>query len=58
MNTPEMINNRGQFIKVIEKRKVNSDLTPENLVFPKESWDAYLIPEEPDPAYYDIYEGN
>ncbi len=55
MNSQEYSTNRGQFMKLFEKKKAEVD--PNKFVWPTDSWDAYLIPQEPDPSYYDTYEG-
>lgn len=44
-------------MKLIEKRRGNADLDTKKFIFPKESWDSVLVPQEPDPAYYDSFEG-
>jgi hypothetical protein len=57
MNSNEAANSRGQFMKLIEKRRGNADLDTKKFIFPKESWDSVLVPPEPDPSYYDSFEG-
>jgi hypothetical protein len=43
-------------MKLIEKKKGVNDLDSKKFQWPSESWDAVLVPQEPDPYFYDSYE--
>ncbi len=50
---------KSQFMKLLQKKRANSnsaELDFANIQFEKDPWDAVLVPEEPDPSYYDTYE--
>ena len=55
---PDIVKRRSQIVKVLEKRKGNlfADLSLEKFSLPQDTWDSLLIPEEPDPSFYDNYE--
>lgn len=50
---------KKQFSKLLEKKRAQVLQLDDNKYFKlqKDPWDSNLLPQEPDPSYYDTYEG-
>ena len=51
---------KDSFMKLLQGKRDSlglRDIDLKSLQFDKDPWDTTLVPEEPDPSFYDTYEG-